>query len=87
MSIEDIALLGFFGIIVVTVIDWLRGKTAIGRLQLTIESDPEKYWMALVVYFNMAFALFWLAGQVAESEAKSIQEAGVQTVALGVVDQ
>ncbi|MBV7258003.1 hypothetical protein [Erythrobacter crassostreae] len=86
MLLEDVALIAFLAIIIVTVIDWRRGKTAIGKLQLTKKGDPEKYWMALVIYFNMAFGLFWLAGQAAQREPASDQEAGSQTVVLEVVE-
>lgn len=47
--------------------DWRRGKTGLGRLRITKKDDPEKYWMAICLYLNMAFVLFWLAGSAAQA--------------------
>ena len=62
MTIADIGLIASFVMIAWVVVDWRRGKTALGRHKLTKEDNPDKYWMALVLYLNMAFVLFWLQG-------------------------
>jgi hypothetical protein len=55
-----LGLLAIAVIFLVVVWDWKRGKTGFGRLVLTRELSPARYWFALVAYLNMAFLLFWL---------------------------
>lgn len=63
MSMADVALVACLAMLATAIIDWRRGVTGLGRLRLTKKDDPNRYWMALVLYFNMAFLMFWLFGQ------------------------
>ena len=51
------------GILLVVVRDWRRGKTALGKLVLERDKDPDRFWMALALYANIGFALLWLGQQ------------------------
>ncbi|MGJ8598320.1 hypothetical protein [Sulfitobacter sp.] len=68
MTYADVAFIACFVIIAWMVVDYRRGKTAIGKLRLTKEGTPQKYWYAIVLYVNMALWLFWLSGSVGQSE-------------------
>ncbi|GAA5048723.1 hypothetical protein GCM10023208_06160 [Erythrobacter westpacificensis] len=63
MSMADVALVACLAMLATAIIDWRRGVTGLGRLRLTKKDDPNRYWMALVLYFNLAFLMFWLFGQ------------------------
>ena len=63
MSMADVALVACLAMLATAIIDWRRGVTGLGRLRLTKKDDPNRYWMALVLYFNMAFLMVWLFGQ------------------------
>ncbi|WP_120077791.1 hypothetical protein [Aurantiacibacter odishensis] len=63
MTIADVALVACLAMLATAIIDWHRGVTGLGKLRLTKKDDPNRYWMALVLYFNMAFLMFWLFGQ------------------------
>ncbi len=70
MNIADIGLIASFVMIAWVVVDWRRGKTALGRHRLTKQDTPDKFWMALVLYLNMAFVLFWLQGKAFEASTE-----------------
>ena len=61
------------------IIDWRRGVSGVGRLRLTKEKSPDRFWMAVVLYMNMAFLTFWLSGKAyqAELEVLKQQEPGI----------
>lgn len=63
MTIADVALVACLVMLATAIIDWRRGVTGLGKLRLTKKDDPNRYWMAVVLYFNMAFVMFWLFGQ------------------------
>lgn len=65
MSYSEIALLACLLILVVVAFDWWRGRTGLAKLHLTKDQEPERFWMAIALYLNMAFGLFWLSGQTA----------------------
>jgi hypothetical protein len=68
VTIADIAIIATFVMLVVAAIDTVRGKTALGKFRLSKkDDDPSRFWFAIVLYINMAFGMFWLAGQVAPS--------------------
>lgn len=86
MTIADIGLIASFVMIAWVVVDWRRGKTALGRHRLTKEGTPDRFWMALVLYLNMAFVLFWLQGKAyAASFACNPGDEGCASVALEMV--
>ncbi|WP_299194095.1 hypothetical protein [uncultured Erythrobacter sp.] len=66
MNLSNVALLATAAIIVIVAIDWRRGRTGLGKFYLDKEEQPERFWFALCLYLNMAFAMFWLSGQVEE---------------------
>ena len=83
MTIADLALLATLVMLVIVGIDAVRGTTALGKFRLSKQDDdPSRFWFAIVLYINMAFGLFWLAGQVTETEAQNapIDEAPPVTV-------
>ncbi|WP_337661064.1 hypothetical protein [Erythrobacter sp. Alg231-14] len=87
MTIANIALIAAFVMVAWVVVDWRRGKTALGRHRLTKEDTPDKYWMAIVLYLNMAFALLWLQGRVPVEEAVPVCPNGEATCVLVDVGQ
>ncbi|MFB0614160.1 hypothetical protein [Aurantiacibacter poecillastricola] len=82
MTIADIALAASIIMLAVAVFDWRRGVTGLGKLRLTKEEDPQRYWMALALYFNMAFVMFWLAGNAIDSEIEDSTDINDGNVAL-----
>ena len=65
MTFADIALIATLVMLVVAAIDAVRGTTALGKFRLSKkDEDPSRFWFAIVLYVNMAFGMFWLAGQV-----------------------
>ncbi|MEP0191819.1 MAG: hypothetical protein ABJP70_06230 [Erythrobacter sp.] len=64
MTFSDIALIASLVILIVAIIDFRRGKTGLLHFRLTKEKSPQRYWATVVLYFNMAFGMFWLSGQV-----------------------
>ncbi|ALE15745.1 hypothetical protein AMC99_00433 [Altererythrobacter epoxidivorans] len=77
MTYSDLALIAAFVVLVVAIVDWRRGRTGLGKFGLTKEKSPDKFWAAEALYFNMAFALFWLSGQAYQSQvAEQIKLAG-----------
>ncbi len=73
MNIADIALIATLVMLIVAAIDAVRGKTAIGKFRLSkTDEDPTRFWFAIILYVNMAFGMFWLAGQAAEIEEKPV---------------
>ncbi|MBO82647.1 hypothetical protein AAG607_05050 [Citromicrobium bathyomarinum] len=69
MTIADIALIATVVILCIAAIDAVRGKTALGKFRLSKkDEDPTRFWFAIVLYINMAFGMFWLAGQVQQDE-------------------
>ncbi|RIV85714.1 hypothetical protein [Aurantiacibacter zhengii] len=85
MSIADIALVACLAMLATAIIDWRRGVTGLGKLRLTKKDDPDRYWMALVLYFNMAFLMFWLFGQ-AQAERAEEEPAAVTEGPLMMID-
>ena len=76
MTIADIALIATVVILCVAAIDAVRGKTALGKFRLSKkDEDPTRFWFAIVLYINMAFGMFWLAGQVRQDEPPEIAPA------------
>ena len=74
MTIADIALIATVVILCVAAIDAVRGKTALGKFRLSKkDEDPTRFWFAIVLYINMAFGMFWLAGQVEPSTSAGEQ--------------
>tara|TARA_B100001179_G_scaffold207345_1_gene171800 strand:- start:315 stop:584 length:270 start_codon:yes stop_codon:yes gene_type:complete len=74
VTISDIALIATVVMLVVATIDAVRGKTALGKFRLSKkDEDPTRFWFAIVLYINMAFGMFWLAGQVDGSEPQEEQ--------------
>lgn len=68
MTIADIALIATLVMLAVAAIDAVRGKTALGKFRLSKkDEDPTRFWFAIVLYINMAFGMFWLAGQVPQA--------------------
>ena len=64
MTFADIALIATVVMLAVAAIDAVRGKTALGKFRLSKkDEDPTRFWFAIVLYINMAFGMFWLAGQ------------------------
>ncbi|MEL7730580.1 hypothetical protein AAG612_13680 [Citromicrobium bathyomarinum] len=75
MTIADIAIIATFVMLVVAAVDAVRGKTALGKFQLSKkDDDPSRFWFAIVLYINMAFGLFWLAGQVPQAAPEPAPE-------------
>jgi|TARA_R100000049_G_scaffold4899_1_gene12194 hypothetical protein len=69
MTFVDIALIATFVMLVIAAIDAVRGKTALGKFRLSKQDeDPSRFWFAIVLYINMAFGMFWLAGMVGSAE-------------------
>ena len=69
--------------LVVVVVDWRRGRTGLGKLHLNKEGEAQRYWMAICLYLNMAFGMFWLSGQAAESGVESrANEDGTYTIVI-----
>ena len=69
MTIADIAIIATFVMLVVAAVDAVRGKTALGKFQLSKkDDDPSRFWFAIVLYINMAFGMFWLAGVAGSTE-------------------
>ncbi len=66
MTISDIALLASIMVLIVVVVDWRRGVTGLGKMTLTKEGSPAQYWLAICLYLNFAFGMFWLAGKAYE---------------------
>lgn len=66
MTFEQLALAACFVMVVVVVVDWRRGRTGLGRLRLDKKTDSDRYWMAMCLYLNMAFGLYWLSSKVEE---------------------
>ena len=65
MTIADIALIATLVMLVIAAIDAVRGKTALGKFRLSKkDEDPTRFWFAIVLYINMAFGMFWLAGRL-----------------------
>ncbi|RPF72225.1 hypothetical protein [Aurantiacibacter spongiae] len=64
MSWAAVALVACFVMLAIAVIDGVRGVSALGPHRLTKKGTPDKFWLAIVLYVNMAFAMLWLAGQV-----------------------
>ena len=74
MTISDIALIATVVMLVIAALDAVRGKTALGKFRLSKkDDDPSRFWFAIVLYTNMAFGMFWLAGQVAPSTSTGEQ--------------
>ncbi|MDJ0979754.1 MAG: hypothetical protein QNI87_14615 [Erythrobacter sp.] len=85
MTIADIALIGSFLVLVTAIVDWRRGKTGLLHFNLTKEKSPERYWAAVVLYFNMGFALLWLAGRTTSDPAEplcDLSSGGTCTITL-----
>jgi len=69
MTIADIALIATFVMLVVAISDVVRGQTALGKFRLSkTDEDPSRFWFAIVLYINMAFGMFWLAGVAGSTE-------------------
>lgn len=63
MTFADLALIATLVMLAVAAIDAVRGKTALGKFRLSKkDEDPTRFWFAIVLYINMAFGMFWLAG-------------------------
>jgi len=78
MTFADIALIATVVMLAVAAIDAVRGKTALGKFRLSKkDEDPTRFWFAIVLYINMAFGMFWLAGQVAPSTSAGEQTSTV----------
>ena len=69
MTFEQIALAACFVMMIVVVVDWRRGRTGLGRLRLDKKTESDRYWMAMCLYLNMAFGMYWLSGLVEEPAA------------------
>ena len=68
MTFADIALIATVVMLAVAAIDAVRGKTALGKFRLSKkDEDPTRFWFAIVLYINMAFGMFWLAGQARDT--------------------
>ena len=75
MTIADIAIIATFVMLVVAANDTVRGKTALGKFRLSKkDEEPSRFWFAIVLYINMAFGLFWLAGQVPQPAPEPASE-------------
>ncbi|MEL7690714.1 hypothetical protein [Citromicrobium bathyomarinum] len=75
MTIADIALIATVVMLAVAAIDAVRGKTALGKFRLSKkDEDPTRFWFAIVLYINMAFGMFWLAGQVPQTAPETASE-------------
>ncbi len=73
MTIADIALIATLVMLVVATVDAVRGKTALGKFRLSKkDEDPSRFWFAIVLYMNMGFGMFWLAGQVPPPEPVTV---------------
>ena len=58
-------------------------STGLGKLHLNKEGEAQRYWMAICLYLNMAFGMFWLSGQAAESGVESrANEDGTYTIVI-----
>lgn len=57
-----VGLIASIVILAMVILDWRRGKTGFGRLSLTKDKSPERFWLVIALYINMALALFWLSG-------------------------
>ncbi len=86
MSLADVALIASLVILGTAIVDWRRGVTGLGKRRLTKDGSPEQFWMALVLYFNMAFVLFWLGGQAAKANLQQEEEESSPNMQL-VIEQ
>ena len=82
MSIADVALVACLAMLATAIIDWRRGVTGLGKLRLTKKDDPDRFWMALVLYFNMAFLMFWLFGQAQQEGLEEQQPEATNTIQI-----
>ena len=63
MTISDAGFVASGLILSTAIVDGVRGRTGLGRLRLSKRLSPERFWMAVALYFNMALLLFWVSGQ------------------------
>ena len=68
MTMSWIATFGAALIFATVLLDARSGHTGFGSHRLSKRRDPERYWVVLVLYVNMAFGLVWLSGK-AEQQA------------------
>jgi len=73
VTFADIAMIATVVMLAVAAIDAVRGKTALGKFRLSKkDEDPTRFWFAIVLYINMAFVMFWLAGQARDAVPREI---------------
>jgi hypothetical protein len=83
MTIADIALIATVVMLAVAAIDAVRGKTALGKFRLSKkDEDPSRFWFAIVLYINMAFGMFWLAGQARDTVPQDVPAEERPTVTI-----
>lgn len=51
-------------IVGVVIRDWRRGRTGLGPLVITRETQPDRFWYTLVLYINIGFLIMWLLQQI-----------------------
>ena len=68
MTISDAGFIASGVILATAIIDAVRGRSGLGRHRLTKHGTPDRFWMAVVLYFNLAFLLFWVSGKAYQPE-------------------
>ncbi|MDE1467707.1 hypothetical protein [Aurantiacibacter sp. D1-12] len=67
MTVTDAGFVGSGVMLATAIMDAVRGRSGLGKYRLTKERSPDRFWMAVVLYFNMAFLLFWASGRALEA--------------------
>lgn len=87
VSYSDIALIASIAMLITAIVDWRRGVTGLGRLRLTRENSPDRFWMALVLYMNMGFLMFWLSAKAFEAVPMCDPDDGPCTITFEVKEE
>tara|TARA_E500000305_G_C3974021_1_gene213422 strand:- start:664 stop:927 length:264 start_codon:yes stop_codon:yes gene_type:complete len=79
MSWSDVALIAAAVFVGTALLDWRRGVTGFGPFRLTKLRSPERYWVIVVLYFNLAMGMVWLSSKAHDAEiAEMIENAPVK---------
>lgn len=82
MTIADAGFVASGVILSVAILDAARGRSGLGRYRLSKKRSPDRFWSAVVLYFNMAFVLFWVSGRAHEAAAEQALQPRTGTITI-----
>lgn len=87
MTVVDAGFVGSGVMLATAIMDTVRGRSGLGKYRLTKERSPDRFWMAVVLYFNMAFLLFWMSGRALEAAVDAEPPAHTVTLTIEPAEQ